>query len=194
MRSSLLFKNVFLCFQLVLYISCKEVDASTVNVIMETNYGEIEMELYRDKAPEGVKNFLSYVKSDFYSGTIFHRVIPNFMIQGGGFDQELSKKETKAPIVNEATNGLKNETGTLAYARTNIVNSATSQFFINLKDNNHLNHSGKTPTGFGYAVFGKVTKGMTVVNRIAKAKTGSMKGYQDVPLKPIIIKKVKIKK
>lgn len=166
--------------------------AKNPQVKIETNKGEIVIELYKDKAPIGVKNFLDYVKSDYYSGTIFHRVIDNFMVQGGGFTPDMKKKETKTPIKNEATNGLKNEAGTVAYARTNIVNSATSQFFINLIDNNYLNHRAKTPTGYGYAVFGRVVKGMTVVKQIAKVETGSKNGHRDVPTSPVIIKSAKI--
>jgi cyclophilin family peptidyl-prolyl cis-trans isomerase len=158
---------------------------------IETSLGEIEIELFKDKAPIGVKNFMSYVKDKYYAGTIFHRVIPGFMIQGGGFTPDLKKKDTKTPIKNEADNGLRNEAGTLAWARTNIVNSATSQFFINLVSNSYLNHRAKTPTGYGYAVFGKVTKGMPIVNKIAKVKTGAQKGYRDVPVNPVIIKSVK---
>lgn len=163
-------------------------------VNIETTAGEIHIELFKDQAPIGVKNFLDYVDSGYYAGTIFHRVIPGFMVQGGGFDKDLKKKEGKAPIANEAHNGLRNDTGTVAYARTNIVNSATSQFFINTVDNNYLNHRAKTPTGYGYSVFGKVVKGMSVVNKISKTKTGSVKGYQDVPVQPIIIKSAKLVK
>lgn len=180
----------------ILFLSLFSLTALAKNPVVkfETTSGDIEVELYKDKAPIGVKNFLDYVKSGYYSGTIFHRVIPGFMVQGGGFDRELTKKTTKSPIKNEADNGLRNEAGTLAYARTNIVNSATSQFFINLVDNNYLNHRAKTPTGYGYAVFGKVTKGMSVVNKMAKTKTGSVKGYRDVPIQPIVIKSAKILK
>lgn len=181
----LLALTIFIGFQLQAF-------AANPKVKIETNMGEIEIELFKEKAPIGVKNFLDYVKENYYAGTIFHRVIPGFMIQGGGFKPDLTKKETKSPIKNEADNGLKNEAGTLAYARTNIVNSATSQFFINLVNNSYLNHRAKTPTGYGYAVFGKVTKGMPVVNKIAKVKTGSQKGYRDVPTNPVIIKSVKV--
>ena len=156
-------------------------------IILETNMGEIELELNPDKAPVSVKNFLEYVKSGFYNGTIFHRVIDGFMIQGGGFDKDMNKKDVKPPIENEADNGLKNKRGTISYARTNVINSATSQFFINLVDNNFLDHKNKTQQGYGYAVFGKVTKGMNVVDKIGKTKTGTTKGYNDVPVKPIII-------
>ena len=138
-------------------------------VKMETNYGDIILELNQEKAPITVKNFLQYTDNKFYDGTIFHRVINNFMIQGGGLTKDMKKKTTLAEIKNEADNGLKNEVGTIAMARTNVVDSATSQFFINVKDNNFLNHRGKNPRDYGYTVFGKVTEGMTVVNRI---KTG----------------------
>ena len=161
-------------------------------VVLNTNMGEIELELYPAKAPVSVKNFLSYVKSGFYNGTIFHRVISGFMIQGGGYDVNLNKKPTRSPIVNEAGNGLKNYRGTIAYARTNVVNSATSQFFINLVDNHFLDHKNNTPSGFGYAVFGKVIRGMGVVDKIGKVKTGIKKGMRDVPLKPVVILSAKV--
>ena len=145
---------------------------SKVVVVMDTSVGgPIEIELDAEKAPESVKNFLSYVDDKFYDGTIFHRVIDSFMIQGGGFTKDMSKKDTKAPIKNEATNGLKNDNYTLAMARTGIVDSATAQFFINVKDNGFLNHTSKTPRGWGYAVFGKVSNGMDVVNKIKEVPT-----------------------
>lgn len=158
-------------------------------VILKTNFGDIEIELYTDKAPITVKNFLWYVENKFYDGLIFHRVKPNFMIQGGGFNLKMKKKEGNAPITNEATNGLSNDRGTIAMARTNVVNSATSQFFINLVDNAFLNHKDKSPTGYGYAVFGKVTNGMKAVDKIAEVKTHSYMGYDDVPEDPVIIEK-----
>ena len=157
---------------------------------METNYGDIILELNQEKAPITVKNFLKYTDNKFYEGTVFHRVINNFMIQGGGLTVDMQKKTTLAEIKNEADNGLRNEVGTIAMARTNSVDSATSQFFINLKDNDFLNHKSKNPSGYGYTVFGKVTQGMTVVNRIKIAATTSKDGRQNVPLKPIVIKKV----
>ena len=162
----------------------------TVKVKMETSYGEIILELNQEKAPITVKNFLKYTDNKFYEGTIFHRVINNFMIQGGGLTSDMKKKVTLSEIKNEADNGLKNEVGTIAMARTNIVDSATSQFFINVKDNNFLNHRGKNPRDYGYTVFGKVVKGMTVVNRIKAAATTSKDGRQNVPTEPILIKKV----
>ncbi len=158
-------------------------------VILKTNFGDIEIELYPDKAPITVKNFLWYVENKFYDGLIFHRVKPDFMIQGGGFNLKMKKKEGNAPITNEASNGLSNDRGTIAMARTNVVNSATSQFFINLIDNAFLNHRDKSPTGYGYAVFGKVTNGMKVVDKIAEVKTHSYMGYDDVPEDPVIIEK-----
>jgi len=164
--------------------------AAPVKVKMETNYGDIVLELNQDKAPITVKNFLQYTDNKFYEGTIFHRVINNFMIQGGGLTTDMKKKTTLPEIKNEADNGLKNEVGTIAMARTNDVNSATSQFFINVKNNDFLNHRGKNPRDYGYTVFGKVVKGMTVVNRIKSVATTSKNGRQNVPTDPIIIKKV----
>lgn len=158
-------------------------------VIMETSAGTIEIELNEEKAPVSVKNFLSYVDKKFYDKTIFHRVINNFMIQGGGFEEGIKEKKTGAPIINEAKNGLKNEPGTIAMARTNDPNSATSQFFINVANNESLNYP--SPDGHGYAVFGKVTTGMHIVNRIKMVKTGSIAGHQDVPMDTITIKSVK---
>jgi len=162
----------------------------TVKVKMETNYGDIVLELNQDKAPITVRNFLKYTDNKFYDGTIFHRVINNFMIQGGGLTADMQKKATLSEVKNEADNGLKNQIGTIAMARTNIVDSATSQFFINVKDNNLLNHKGKNPRDYGYTVFGKVTMGMTVVNKIKAVTTISKDGRQNVPMKPIVIKKV----
>ncbi len=161
-------------------------------VVMDTSEGTITLELFRNKAPKSVDNFLAYVKSGFYKGTIFHRVIKGFMIQGGGFTADMTKKPTQPPIPNEAANGLSNTRGTIAMARTSDVNSATAQFFINTVDNVALDHRGNTPDAFGYAVFGKVTKGMEVVDKIEKASTGPKGAYENVPLKPIVIKDVRI--
>jgi cyclophilin family peptidyl-prolyl cis-trans isomerase len=162
------------------------------NVVILTNYGDIALELYEDKAPVTVKNFLQYAESGFFEGTIFHRVIKDFMIQGGGFTTELKKKENMPPIKNEADNGLKNARGTIAMARTNVVDSATSQFFINLKDNDFLNHTAKTPRGYGYAVFGRVVSGMEVVDKIAAAPTRRRDGlFQNLPVEDVVIKAVK---
>jgi cyclophilin family peptidyl-prolyl cis-trans isomerase len=163
-------------------------------IIIKTNKGDLEAELYQDKAPDTVKNFLSYVEKGHYKGLIFHRVINNFMIQGGGFDKDMKEKSVGAPIKNEAGNGLKNETGTLAMARTGEVNSATAQFFINVADNTFLDHRGNGPSEFGYAVFGKITSGMPVVNKIKMVKTGSRGPFEDVPLEPIVILDLSIKK
>ena len=154
---------------------------SNINILMKTNIGEIELELYPDKAPITVENFVSYINDKFFDGLVFHRVIDGFMIQGGGFDDSLHQKETKAPIKIESDNGLKNDRGTIAMARTNDPNSATSQFFINLVDNDFLNFKSATITGYGYAVFGKVTKGMDVVDKIGTVPTGSIGYMQDVP-------------
>jgi len=154
---------------------------------MTTSLGEIMIELYPDEAPITVKNFLDYVESGFFSGTTFHRVIPGFVIQGGGLDKNMRPKQTAAPIINEADNGLKNKVGTLSMARTNDQDSSTSQFFINLVDNAFLDFTAKTPQGWGYAVFAKVTSGMEVVNSIAMATTGNKNGHQDVTLDPIVI-------
>jgi peptidyl-prolyl cis-trans isomerase B (cyclophilin B) len=162
-------------------------------VLMETSHGEIEIELFEDKAPNTVANFLKYVDAKFYNGTIFHRVINGFMIQGGGFTQKMEEKKTREPIKNEATNGLRNDVGTLAMARTNDPHSATAQFFINVAENSSLNHTGQNANGWGYAVFGKVTQGMHVVNRIKMVKTGNISGYSDVPMDAVVIKSVKRK-
>jgi len=159
-------------------------------VAMETSQGTIKIELWADKAPITVKNFLTYVGDGFYKGTVFHRVIDGFMIQGGGLDEKLKPKKTNSPIKNEASAELKNERGTVAMARTNMVDSATSQFFINVADNEFLNHKDKTPAGFGYAVFGKVIEGMDVVDKIESVKTGSRGPHQDVPLQPVYINNV----
>lgn len=161
-------------------------------IILSTTYGDIEIELNMEKAPVSSKNFLRYCQEGFYEGTIFHRVIDGFMIQGGGHIEDMTEKETHAPIANEANRGLKNKTGTIAFARTDAPHSATAQFFINLDDNDFLDHTAKTNQGWGYAVFGKVTTGMDVVNNIGKAMTGSKKGHDDVPLDTIKINKVTI--
>lgn len=161
-------------------------------VLMETSKGDITIDLYEKEAPETVKNFLSYVSEGFYNNLIFHRVINGFMIQGGGLDSEMRQKDPKAPIKNEARRGLNNNRGTIAMARTNVINSATAQFFINLKDNDFLNHTDNTSGGFGYAVFGEVVKGMEVVDSIARVETGTYNGFGDVPKKPIIIKNVSV--
>ena len=165
---------------------------STVTVRMQTNKGAIVLQLDAEKAPETTANFVEYAKSGFYDGTIFHRVIPSFMIQGGGFESGMKQKDNGTPIENEADNGLSNEMGTLAMARTAVPHSATSQFFINVGDNHFLNHSSKTDQGWGYAVFGKVTDGMDVVNKIKECETSSQGGHQDVPVNEVVIESVEI--
>ena len=159
-------------------------------VILNTTYGPITLELDAEKAPQTVANFLSYAKDGFYDGTIFHRVIDNFMIQGGGFDTDMNQKSTQEPIENEADNGLKNDFGTVAMARTMDPHSATAQFFINVKDNDFLNHSGKTMQGWGYAVFGKVVDGEEALEKIRAVATTSKAGHQDVPVEAVIIESV----
>ncbi len=161
--------------------------ATNPEVLIETTSGEILIELYEDKAPKTVANFLKYVDDGFYNNTIFHRVIPNFMIQGGGLTVRMEEKSTGAPIENEAKNGLANERGTIAMARTMDPHSATAQFFINLVDNDFLNFSSESMQGWGYCVFGKVLEGMDVVDKIAKVKTKSVGPYDDVPADLVII-------
>ncbi|MGR5461840.1 peptidylprolyl isomerase [Photobacterium damselae] len=161
-------------------------------IIFTTNIGDITIELNLDKAPVSSKNFKKYCEDGFYEGTIFHRVIDGFMIQGGGYYADMEEKPTRAPIVNEANRGLKNTIGTIAMARTDAPHSATAQFFINLDDNDFLDHTGTTNLGWGYAVFGKVIAGMDVVNQIAKVKTTSKFGHDDVPCETITIEKVTI--
>jgi cyclophilin family peptidyl-prolyl cis-trans isomerase len=159
---------------------------------IETSKGTITLTLNEEKAPATVANFVQYAKDGHYDGTIFHRVIDGFMIQGGGFTSDMNQKPTRAPIRNEAMNGLKNKRGTIAMARTMVVDSATSQFFINLVDNDFLDFQNPTPQGFGYAVFGEVTDGMTVVDAIAKVKTGFAGPHQNVPEEAIVIRKVTV--
>ncbi len=156
-------------------------------VLLETTSGDILIELFSDKAPESVANFLAYVDDEFYVNTIFHRVIKGFMIQGGGLDIRMNDKDARDPITNEATNGLKNLRGTVAMARTSDIHSATSQFFINTADNAFLDHSEETSQGYGYAVFGQVTEGMDVVDKMEKVKTKSLHGHDDVPVDSIMI-------
>lgn len=167
--------------------------AENTVVVMETNRGTIEIELNAEKAPKTVENFLSYVDGEFFDGTIFHRVIPGFMIQGGGFTADMSQKDSDAGIENEATNGLTNDRGTIAMARTMDPHSASSQFFINLVDNAFLNHSAPTPQGWGYCVFGKVISGIEVVDDIATVATGNHGPHGDVPTETIEIKSVRRK-
>ena len=161
-------------------------------VTMKTSMGTIEIELFADKAPNTVENFLAYVDSGYFNGTIFHRVIPNFMIQGGGFTADMQKKPVGEPIKNEAGNGLKNRRGTIVMARTNEIHSATSQFFINVQDNGSLNYKGPSARDYGYTVFGEVTEGMDVVDKIRKVKTGSKGPYKDVPVEAVVIKTIRL--
>nr|WP_298973992.1 peptidylprolyl isomerase [Psychrobacter submarinus] len=161
-------------------------------VQLETSMGDITIELNEEKAPKTVENFLNYVNSGHYEGTIFHRVIDGFMIQGGGMDAQMNEKKTNAPIENEADNGLKNDKGTIAMARTQDPHSATSQFFINVKDNDFLNHSGKNMQGWGYTVFGKVTDGMDVIEKMRSVATGRFGMHADVPNEPITINSAKV--
>ena len=161
-------------------------------VKLSTNFGDITLELNAEKAPITVANFLQYVESGFYDGVIFHRVIDGFMVQGGGFDVDMKQKKTKDEIKNEADNGLKNDNYTIAMARTSIPDSACSQFFINATDNDFLNHTAKTASGWGYCVFGKVVQGMDVVDKITKVKTTSKAGHRDVPMEAVIIEKASL--
>lgn len=158
--------------------------ATNTTVVLTTSLGKIEIELFADKAPISVSNFLAYVDSGFFNGTIFHRVIPGFMVQGGGFTADMSQKRTNPPIKNEAGNGLTNDRGTLAMARTSDINSATAQFFINVKNNDFLNHGSRD---FGYAVFGRVTSGMDVVDKIVGVPRRNVGMFQDVPTTPVVI-------
>ena len=161
-------------------------------ITLHTNHGDIVIELDFDKAPKTAANFNQYAEEGFYNGTIFHRVIDGFMVQGGGMTEDMEQKKTREPIENEADNGLKNVVGSLAMARTNDPHSATAQFFINVKDNSFLNHSSKSAQGWGYCVFGKVTDGMDVVNKIKGVKTGTKGYHQDVPVEAVIIEKVTV--
>ncbi len=163
-------------------------------VSFTTNFGDFKAELYEDKAPETVANFLQYVKDGHFDHTIFHRVIDGFMIQGGGFTKDMQQKSTRAAIKNEADNGLKNTIGTLAMARTSDINSATAQFFINVADNGFLDFKSKNPSEHGYAVFGKVIEGMDTIRKIQKVKTGSKEGHRDVPLESVEIIKATVDK
>lgn len=161
-------------------------------VMVSTSMGNMRFELDAEKAPISTKNFLDYAGAGHYDGLIFHRVIPGFMIQGGGMDPQLKEQKTNAPIKNEAANGLKNKLGTIAMARTNVVDSATSQFFINVKDNDFLNHRSTAPAEFGYAVFGQVIEGMDVVQSIERVRTGNRGFHQDVPVEAVVINSIKL--
>ena len=193
MRKIILFMILLLTSTLS-FATEKTMSDTPTKVKLTTNLGEIIIQLNAEKAPVSSANFLTYVNEGFYNGTIFHRVIPDFMAQGGGFDTSFNQKAVHAPIKNEADNGLKNTRGTLAMARTNDPNSATAQFFINLKDNTFLNHTGKNASGWGYAVFGEVIEGMDVVDTMAKQPTGNRGGHQDVPKTDIIIEKAEVVK
>jgi peptidyl-prolyl cis-trans isomerase B (cyclophilin B) len=173
-------------------VACTTAFASNPVVEMTTNMGTVRMEIFADKAPKTAANFLQYAKDGFYDGTIFHRVIPGFMIQGGGFTLDMNQKKTREPIGNEAQNGLKNTIGTLAMARTPNPHSATAQFFFNVADNGFLDFTAPTSQGFGYAVFGRVTQGMDVVQKIVSLPTGNRAGHQNVPLKPVVIQGMRI--
>lgn len=184
-------------FTLFVILGCASIFSQTALaanplVTVETNRGDFIVELYPDKAPKTVANFLQYVNAGFYKDTIFHRVINRFMIQGGGFTANMEEKDTRAPIVNEAANGLLNEVGTLAMARTQDPNSATAQFFINLENNQFLNYQSPDPELIGYCVFGRVLKGMDVVREIASSPTGYKGPYSDVPKSPILIRQIKL--
>jgi cyclophilin family peptidyl-prolyl cis-trans isomerase len=190
---SILVSMVTICAVLFAPLSSALADEDFPKVRIQTNMGDIVVELNRAKAPQTVANFLSYVNDGFYNGTVFHRVIDGFMIQGGGFTQDLQQKSTKSPIQNEADNGLKNDRGTIAMARTNNPNSATAQFFINVVNNDFLNYRSKTTRGWGYAVFGKVVEGMDVVDKIRKTPTGPSGPFrQDVPKTPVVIQSVSV--
>jgi peptidyl-prolyl cis-trans isomerase B (cyclophilin B) len=186
-----LIRLAVLCSIFLISIAPAMADDQHPVVRMSTTYGDIVLELDREKAPKSVANFLDYVQEGFYDGTIFHRVIDGFMVQGGGFTQDFQKKTTHSPIENEANNGLKNVKGTIAMARTNAPHSATAQFFINVADNGFLDHRSPTPRGWGYAVFGKVIEGMDVIDKIRRTPTGSGGPFRkDVPRTPIVIEHV----
>lgn len=173
-------------------ITCHAETDAVKRIAIHTSMGEIEAELYPSKAPKTVENFITYANQDFYAGTVFHRVIDGFMVQGGGFESNMKMKDALPPIPNEADNGLKNDKGTLSMARTNDPHSASSQFFINAADNDFLNFKDKSTYGWGYCVFGKVTKGQDVVDAITKVKTTNKAGHQNVPVKEIVIQSIEI--
>ena len=187
----LTFTNALIVIGAMVFTGAEDVAAENPKVLLDTSKGEIVLELYPDKAPDTVKNFLNYVDTKFFDGTIFHRVIPNFMIQGGGFTDDMKQKPTQTPIKNEADTGINNDRGTIAMARTGDPHSATGQFFINTVDNDFLNHKNKTPQGWGYAAFGKVIKGMDTVDAISAVKTSNRGSYQDVPVEAVVIKSAK---
>jgi peptidyl-prolyl cis-trans isomerase A (cyclophilin A) len=182
-------KNKALVYLKTIRLSGVKKQCEVVMVVFSTNFGDIKIEMFEKEAPISTENFLSYVRDGFFNGTIFHRVIPGFMIQGGGFTPDMMDKDTNAPIKNEAKNGLKNERGTLSMARTSAIDSATSQFFINVNDNKFLDHGVRD---FGYAVFAKVVEGMDVVDKIAAVKSGKKGFHSDVPLEPVIVISAKL--
>jgi cyclophilin family peptidyl-prolyl cis-trans isomerase len=186
-------KLVALCFVCLAVVAAGGARAANPVAVIETSMGTFKAELYEDKAPITVKNFVGYANDKFYDGTIFHRVIPTFMIQGGGHTADMAKKKTKDPIVNEAANGLSNKKGTLAMARTGDPNSATAQFFVNVKDNDFLDKAN-AQDGHGYCVFGNVIEGMEVVDKIKAVATGTKDGMKDVPTEAVVIKSIKIEK
>ncbi len=191
MRNILVFLMLF-SFSTLSFATENKMSDTQTKVKLTTSLGAVVIQLDHAKAPVSAANFETYVKQGFYDGTIFHRVIPGFMAQGGGFDTSFSQKTTNAPIKNEADNGLKNKRGSIAMARTNDPNSATAQFFINYKDNSFLDHTSPTPSGWGYAVFGEVVEGMDVVDAMTKQPTGNRGGHQDVPKTDIVIEKAEI--
>ena len=191
-RSTAMALALLLSLPALLSPAAAQAQSATTKVRILTSVGAIDAELYTDKAPKTVANFVQYVNDKHYDGTIFHRVIDNFMIQGGGFDTDMQQQACGDPVDNEADNGLKNDFGTVAMARTTDPHSATAQFFINVKDNDFLNHSGKSMQGWGYTVFGKVIEGSEVLDKIRAVATGSSNGHQDVPVDPIIIETVQI--
>jgi peptidyl-prolyl cis-trans isomerase B (cyclophilin B) len=180
-------KSTFIAAMLLLALVSVAMAGDNPKMVMDTTKGKIVIELYADKAPQTVSNFLTYVDAGFYDGTVFHRVIPGFMIQGGGFTPEMQQKATRPPIQNEADNGLQNQRGTIAMARTPEPHSATAQFFINTVDNDFLNHKSKSTQGWGYAVFGQVVEGIDVVDEISRVKTVSRGAHRDVPAETVVI-------
>jgi cyclophilin family peptidyl-prolyl cis-trans isomerase len=183
--------RTLISIMIVLALAFAAIAGDNPKIEMDTTNGKIVLELYAHKAPKTVKNFLAYLDAGFYDGTIFHRVIPGFMIQGGGFTADMKKKDTRPPIDNEADNGLRNERGTIAMARTSNPHSATAQFFINTVNNDFLNYRNKSPQGWGYAVFGRVVEGMAVVDAISEVRTGTRGAFRDVPTDSIVITRVK---
>lgn len=179
--------SILMILSLLIFAGFANAEDINPKVVLETSKGKIVLELYPDNAPETVTNFLNYVDAKFYDGMIFHRVIPNFMIQGGGFTTDMKRKKTRAPIKNEADKGLRNERGTIAMARTGDPHSATAQFFINSKNNDFLNYRSKTQQGWGYAAFGKVVDGMKTVDAISAVQTRTVGGFRDVPAEPVVI-------